>query len=81
MSANHPRIVSRAMKGLSLLSRKPVQSRICAGVSSPLECSERARYGRSDISRTTKSFSWELDQLSRYHKKAEAVQEHDKRFT
>ena len=72
MSANHPWIVSRAMNGRSLLSRKPVRFRICAGVSFRLECSERARFGRSDISMATKCFSWALDRLYRYHKKAEA---------
>ena len=81
MSANHPWIVSRAMNGRSLLSRKPVRFRICAGVSFRLECSERARFGMSDISMATKRCSWALDRLypSRYHKKAEAVQKHDER--
>ena len=81
MSAYHPRIVSRTMSGQSLLSRKPVRFRIYAGLSFGLECSERARFGRSDISRATKGFSWVLDRLYRYHKKAEAVQKHDERFT
>ena len=60
MSANHPWIVSRAMNGRSLLSRKPVRFRICAGVSFRLECSERARFGRSDISMATKCFFWAI---------------------
>ena len=81
MSANHPWIVSRAMNGRSLLSRKPVRFRICAGVSFRLECSERARFGRSDISMATKCFSGALDRLYRYHKKAEAIQKRGERFT
>ena len=80
MSASHPWIVSRATNGRSLLSRKPVRFRICAGVSFRLECSERARFGRSDISMATKCFSWALDRLYRYHKKAKAVQKNDERF-
>ena len=60
---------------------KPVRFRICAGVSFRLECSERARFGRSDISMATKCFSWALDRLYRYHKKAEAIQKRGKRFT
>ena len=82
MSANHhPWIVLRAMNGRSLLSRKPVLFRICTGVSFRLECSERARFSRSDMSRATKCFFGALDRLYRYHKKAEAVQKHDERFT
>ena len=80
MSASHPWIVSRALNGLSLLSRKPVRFRTCAGVSFRPECSQRARLGRSDISGATKGFSWALDRLYRCHKKAEAVQ-HRERFT
>ena len=78
MSANHPWIVSRAVNGRSLLSRKPVRFRICVGVSFRLECSERAR---SDIFMATKCFSWAFDRLYRYHKKAEAVQKQKERFT
>ena len=81
MSANHPWIVSRAMNGRLLLSRKPARFRICAGVSFRLECSERARFGRSDISMATKCFSGALDRLYRYHKKAEAIQKRGERFT
>ena len=78
VSTDHPWIVSRAVNGRPLLSRKPVQFRICAGVSFRLKYSERARLGRSDISRDTIGFSWALDRLYRYHKKAETVQKHDK---
>ena len=46
-----------------------------------LECRERARLGRSDISGAPTGFSWALDRFYQCHKKAEAVQKDNERFT